>query len=259
VAGCWLGAVGVEKTVPDRQVESEVAVGFGLEDRVVNAMHVGRDHEPAQKSVQRGGDEDVAVVEHGGRIEQNLKKEDTRRRRADRRNRGKFNHERQEDFDGVKARAGGDIDIEIGMVHAMEPPQDRLVMKGPVLKVNHEIEHEDGSGDGNPARYRRNIEQTPAVILHPESEADRAGWNEEPHNDAIDNGYADVGRPARAALQGVGPTGKQKLAGCKKCKDPKVTGEPNKRFVFEECRSHGDNLRRKSATGEETSKDIGSR
>jgi len=245
VAGCRLSAVGTEKTVPDRQVESEVAVGFWPEDRVMNAMHVGRDHHPAKDSLQARRNEDVAVVEHGGGIEQNFKKEDAERGRTDGCDLAKFDCQREKDFDGMEARAGGDIDVQVGMVHAMKPPQDRLVMKDPVLNVDHQIEREPGSNDGNPARDRHDIEQTPSVTLYPKSEADRAGWNEEPHNDAVDDGYADIGRPAGAALHSVGAARKQKLAACKKSKDSKVTGEPNNRFVFEQSRRHECKVRKK--------------
>ena len=245
MAGCRLSAVGTEKTVPDRQVESEVAVGFWPEDRVMNAMHVGRNHQPAKDSLQARRNEDVAVVEHGGGIEQNFEKEDAERRCADRGNGGKLNYERQEYLGGMEPGAGGDIDVQVSMVHAMKPPQDRLVMKDPVLNVDHQIEREPGSNDGNPARDRHDIEQTPSVTLYPKSEADRAGWNEEPHNDAVDDGYADIGRPAGAALHSVCAARKQKLAACKKSKDSKVTGEPNNRFVFEQSRRHDCKLRKK--------------
>ena len=244
VPGSGLGAVGAEKAVPDGEVESEVAVGFRPEDRVVNAMHVGRDDQPAKESLQPGGDEDVAVVEHGGGIEQNFKKKHAERRCADGGNGGKLNCKRQEYLDRMEASAGGDIDIQVSVMHAMEPPKHWLVMKGPVLEVNDEVEDEHGGDDGNPARDRRDIEQTPSVILYPKSEADRAGWNEEPYDHAIDDGYADIGRPAGTSLQSVGAARKQKLAACKKSKDSKVTGEPNNRFVFEEDRCHEVNLRK---------------
>src|SRR5207245_4203591 len=212
---------------------------FGLKDGVMNAMHVGRDHEPAQESLQPRKDKDIAMVEHGSGIEKNFKKEDAKRRRADRGNSGKFYYQGQEDFDGMEARAGGNVDIQIGVVHAMESPKDRLVMKRPVLKVNDQIEHEDGSGDGNPARYRRNVEQTPAMIPYPECKADCARWNEEPDHDAVNECNADIGRPAGTPLEGAGPSRKRALANRKNRKHSKITGDPDERFVFEQGGGHG--------------------
>ena len=98
------------------------------------------------------------MVEHGGGIEQNFKKEDAEGRRADGGDRTKFDGQREENFDRMKARASSDIDIEVGVVHAMEPPKDRLVMKKPVLEVDDEVEYENGSNNGNPARDRHHIE-----------------------------------------------------------------------------------------------------
>ena len=52
-AGC--GAVGAEQAVPPGQVEAEIAVGLARHDRVMDAVHLGRDHEPAQHAVEPRG------------------------------------------------------------------------------------------------------------------------------------------------------------------------------------------------------------
>ena len=242
VPGGGLGAVGAEEPVPNRQIKSEITVGFRNENRVMHTMHVGRDHEPAKQALQSGGDKDIAVVEHRGGIEQKFEEKHTQRRRSDDGDRAKFDYEREENFDGVKARAGGDVDIEVGVVHAMEPPKDRLIMKRPMLEVNHQIEHKDGSGDGNPAGHRCNVEQTPPMILHPESEADGARWNEKSHHEAINERDPDIRGPAGTPLQGGGPSRKKALTNRKKRQDSKITGEPDERFVFEQGRSHGNKV-----------------
>ncbi len=41
VAGRGLGAVGVEQSVPPRQIEAEIAVGLGDHHRVMHPVHVG--------------------------------------------------------------------------------------------------------------------------------------------------------------------------------------------------------------------------
>src|ERR1043165_3201252 len=43
-----LRAIGPEQPIPPGQIEAKIAVRFALHDGVVNAMHVGRDNQPAQ-------------------------------------------------------------------------------------------------------------------------------------------------------------------------------------------------------------------
>ncbi len=147
MTGFGLSAVGAEEPVPNREVESEIAVGFGSDNGVVHTMHVRCDDQPAKQPLEACRDEDIAVVEHGGGVEQKFEEKHTQSRRSDGGDRAKFDGQREENLHGMEARARCDIDIQIGVVHAMEPPKDRLVMKGPVLEVNHQIEHEDRSDD----------------------------------------------------------------------------------------------------------------
>ena len=72
VPGRGLGAVGAEEAVPPGEVEAEIAVGLARHDRMVHAVHVRRDHEPAQHAVEPRRQADVAVVEHRGGVEQDL-------------------------------------------------------------------------------------------------------------------------------------------------------------------------------------------
>src|SRR3954464_5615473 len=41
-------SIGAEQTIPPWRVETEIAVGLVRQYRMVHAMHVGRDHKPAQ-------------------------------------------------------------------------------------------------------------------------------------------------------------------------------------------------------------------
>src|SRR5262245_41525098 len=59
-----LGSIGTEEAVPPRQIESKIAVGFTHQDRMMDAMHVGRHHEPAQNAVDFSRDANVSVIEY---------------------------------------------------------------------------------------------------------------------------------------------------------------------------------------------------
>ena len=55
VAGLRLGPIGAEQTIPPGKIEAEIAVGLGRQDRMVHAVHVGRDDQPAYHPVRRCG------------------------------------------------------------------------------------------------------------------------------------------------------------------------------------------------------------
>jgi hypothetical protein len=64
VSGSGLRSVGTEEAVPPRQVESKITIGLTHKDRMMDAMHVGRHHEPAQNAVDTARDANVRVIEH---------------------------------------------------------------------------------------------------------------------------------------------------------------------------------------------------
>src|SRR2546423_14034128 len=105
----------------------------------MNAMPVGGAHEPAKESLQPRWDKDVAVVEHGDGIEQNFEKKDAEWRRSDGGDGAKFDRGREQNLHGMEARAGSDIDVQNGVVHAMEPPHDQLVNETAVVEGNQQI------------------------------------------------------------------------------------------------------------------------
>ena len=47
----------------------------------------------------------------------------------------------------MKARPGGHVEIEVGVVHAVQAPQGRHGMKHDVLKIDGEIKQRDPGGN----------------------------------------------------------------------------------------------------------------
>lgn len=62
----------------------------------MHPMHVRGDHEPPQDAIDRRRHAHVAVIEHGGRIEQNLEGQYGLRRGTRDRNRGELDEHRQD-------------------------------------------------------------------------------------------------------------------------------------------------------------------
>ena len=94
----------------------------------------------------------VGVVEHRGGVEQHLEDEHGERRNAERHHRRDLDRQREQDFQRMEAHAGGHVDVEIGVMHAVQPPQHRHVMKDDVLDVDDEIEREEAEHDARPPR-----------------------------------------------------------------------------------------------------------
>ncbi len=74
---------------------------------MVHPVHVRGDHEPAQYAVDAFGDTDVAVIEHGGGVEQYFEDQDCHGGWSQGHNHRQFDAHGEEDFDGVKASTGG--------------------------------------------------------------------------------------------------------------------------------------------------------
>ena len=49
----------------------------------------------------------------------------------------------------MEAHAGGDVDIEVGVVHAVQPPQHRHLVKDDMLQVDREIERQEADQCGD--------------------------------------------------------------------------------------------------------------
>ena len=74
---------------------------------------------------------------------------------------------------GWKRSAGGHVELEVGVVHAVQPPQHRHGMEQHVLQVDGEVEEDHRGDDGEPGRRVESLEQAPAVRLGEKSHADR--------------------------------------------------------------------------------------
>ena len=74
------GLIGAEEAIPPGQVEPEVAIGLWGYHRMVNAVHVGGNHNPAEKALDQLRHAHVAVVEHGRGIEEDFKDQNCTRR-----------------------------------------------------------------------------------------------------------------------------------------------------------------------------------
>ena len=127
--------------VPPRQVEPEI----GRASRAATIewwtrCMSGVDHDPPQPAVDARGQPDIAVAEHRRRVEQDFEDHHRHRGRAERHHRAQLDDHRQQDFERMEADPGGHVDLDVAVVHAMQPPQQGIGVEQHVLGVDDEVE-----------------------------------------------------------------------------------------------------------------------
>ena len=99
----------------------------------------------------------------------------------------------------MEANAGGDVDVEIGMMHAVQPPQHRHLVEDNVLSIDDEIEDQKAQHRGKRERQCGEMEESPSAPGREQRGAYRRGRNEDAHREHIDDENAEIVRPARRA------------------------------------------------------------
>ena len=102
-------------------------------------MHVRRNSEKTQHTVNRQADADVPVIEHGRGVQKNLENQHGFRGRAKESYDSQLEQEGEEDLYGVKTKACRDIVIEVCMMHPVDTPEDPEGMKQDMLKIDRQV------------------------------------------------------------------------------------------------------------------------
>ena len=178
---------------------------------MVHAMHVGRDDDPAQHTVEPRRQAHIAVVEHRGGVEQHLEDQHRHGRRAEGGDDAELDTHRQQDLDRMEAHAGRHVELEVGVVHAVQPPQRRHRMEQHVLQVDGEIEQDDRGDDGKPGRRVQRVQESPAMFLGEQGHADGCRREDKSDKQRVEDDDADVARPALTASERLSPARGQQL------------------------------------------------
>jgi len=100
----------------------------------------------------------------------------------------------------MKTRGRAYIEIEIGVMHIMKPPEERDHVISPVPPPIGVIHEQKGCDDYNPSRQRQPIQQTKMSILHPHRDRQRDWQHEKPNNCKSGNRKNKIaGQPAQRA------------------------------------------------------------
>ena len=190
----WLGEVWSRQPVPPWQVEAEIAVGLGRNDRVVDAVHVERDDQEPPHGIDTHRQVDVGMVDLRTRVQRNREDQHRDCGRAEGHHDGKLDRHRQQDFKGMKSKAGRDAEFEIGGV---QPSKRRNGVEEDMLQVDGQIEGQNGDDDDDPARKVGPVQDVPAIVACDHGKPDRGDGKGEPDQKRVERDDAKVIRPAQ--------------------------------------------------------------
>lgn len=74
----WFSSVRPEQSIPPRHVETTIRIGFHRHNRMVHAMHIGRDDHPPEDAIECCRYAHVTMVEHRGGVEEDFEAHDCR-------------------------------------------------------------------------------------------------------------------------------------------------------------------------------------
>jgi hypothetical protein len=63
-----LAKVSAKQTIPTGKIEAKVTFMLCINHRMMDTVHIRRDDNPSSRSVDRSGEANVAVVEHGDSV-----------------------------------------------------------------------------------------------------------------------------------------------------------------------------------------------
>ena len=109
---------------------------------------------------------------------------------------GELDEHGEHDLDGVEAHARGHVDVEVGVVHAVQPPQRRHPMEHRHAGRRSRVEREEAASAATEAA-RRAVEQPQPFARCIDRHADRRNRNQQPHQHGIHHDNAEIVRPSR--------------------------------------------------------------
>ena len=112
------------------KIRPPVGVRLALDDRVMDAMHAGRDDDAVERAFDGERQTPVGMVKERCRFEDQFEDEIEERSDSENQDDDQAKWDRENDFSEVKARRGAHIEIEVGMVDVVKAPEKRDSMYG---------------------------------------------------------------------------------------------------------------------------------
>ena len=130
----------------------------------------------------------------------------------------------------MEAHPGGQVEVEIGVMHHVQPPQSGHRVKRDVLAVDHEVERHHRQHDLDPERPLQGVEQSPPERAGRHRDACRRDRKHEPHQCGVDNDDPDVARPPHGPRHAQRTARRRKFPQCDESEHADERTQPNVRF-----------------------------
>ena len=205
----------------------------------MDPVHVRGDDEPAQPPVQPAGQADVAVIEHGHAVQDHLEKDDRYHRRSQGQDDRELDQHGQDDLDGVKARPGGQVVVQVGMVDPVQPPQGGHGVEKDVLGPDRQVQGDHRQGDRQPGVEGELIEQAPALGGGRRRQPHGRDGEEQPQHQGIEHHQPQITGPASDLGNRQGPPGGAPLPQGHGGEDAKKGAETDGRLMGLDEAIHG--------------------
>ena len=222
--------VGAKQSVPPGEVEAEVAVRLPELGRVMHPMHVGCHDQPAEPAIEPLGQCHIAVVEQCRHVQQHFEQHDSPHCRSQGGDHAQLEERRQQDLERMKARPGGDVEIEVGVVHAMQPPESRDGMKQHMLQVDCQIEQGHGQHHFKPRRPGERGPESPATLGGQGRGPHGGDWQQPPCRHGVQQGQRQVVGPARPLAHCQPPPGTENFPGRHRDQDQQARSQADGHF-----------------------------
>ena len=132
----------------------------------------------------------------------------------------------------MKARAGRDIDIKVGVMHAMQSPEPRDVMEKPVLGIDGQIEKKERDDDGEQRRHGDIVEETPSPLLGDKSNSRGARRHQNPREKCVNEHDGKVIGPSTFSSHRSRALRPEPFAHDEQHEHADKAGQPDGCFVF---------------------------
>ena len=106
----------------------------------------------------------------------------------------------------MKTRAGCDIEVQVCVVHAMQPPQGRYSMDHYVLEPDEEVHDQNRGQNGYPEWRYEIIKPSPTLFNGKEGRPDSCSRKQKSQYKAVEEDQAKIVGPANGFGRMQGPT-----------------------------------------------------
>ncbi len=196
-------------------------------------MHVRRHDEEPKGPVEPEGELQVAVAEHGRRVQDDLEEDHRHGGGAEKVDEPQLDRHGEDDLERVEADPRGEVEVEIGVVDHVQAPQRRQVVEEDVLHVDEEVEEHDADHDGCPVGDLKIVQQPPPFTAAQQGEARGENGEEETDDQGVQRHNPQVGEPPCRLGGRQGPSRRDPLQDGQDGEGPQEEGQADCCFIFQ--------------------------